>query len=142
MLDDPPPNLARYVFRHPRARVTFPDWSTAADEQVSRLHAAELQWGEDPAFSALLEELLSVPAFAARWPTHNVATKLRGNQLLLHPDVGELSIVSEALDLPDGGGQRLITWLPADDATANAIRFVVTETAAASPPKLRVVGEP
>ena len=141
MLDDPPPNLARYVLRHPRARVTFPDWATAADEQVSSLHAAELFRGDDPAFGALLEELLSVPDFETRWPTHDVAATLRGNQRLVHPDVGELSIAFEALDLPDGGGQRLVTWLPADDATAAAIRFAVTDNAAASPPNLRVVGD-
>jgi transcriptional regulator with XRE-family HTH domain len=141
MLDDRPPNFARYVFRNPRARVTYPDWSTAADEQVSSLHAAELQWGDDPAFAALLEELLSVPEFAARWPTHDVAAKLRGNERLLHPDVGELSIAYEALDVPDGSGQRLITWLPADHATATAIRTALTDTAAVSPPNLRVVGE-
>jgi hypothetical protein len=138
MLEHPPPNLARYVFRHPQARVTFVDWSNAADQQVSSLRAAELNFGEDADFGALLDELLSVPEFAARWATHDVAATLRGNQQLLHPDLGELSIAYETLELPDGGGQRLITWLPADEATA--VRFGVADTTA-RPPKLRVVGE-
>lgn len=141
MLEDPPPNLARYVFGHRDARTTFPDWSTAADEYVTRVHAAELQWGDDPAFSALLGDLLSRPEFAARWPTREVATKLRGNQRLVHPDVGELHVAYEAFDLSDGSGQRLVTWLPADNSTATAIHFAITDRAA-SPPKLRVVGEP
>jgi hypothetical protein len=46
------------------------------------------------------------------------------------------------LDLPDDGGQRLITWSPADDATATAISTALTGTAAVNPAQLRVVGEP
>jgi hypothetical protein len=141
LLDDPLPNLARYVFRHPHAQATFPDWSTAAHEQVSNLHAAARNWGDDPAFGALLEELLSEPEFAARWATHDVSATLRGTQQLHHPDIGELSIAYETLDLPDGGGQRVITWLPADDATATAIRIAITDTTATDAPKLRLVGE-
>jgi hypothetical protein len=142
ILDDAPPNLARYVFVHPGARATFPDWSNAADEQVSALRAAQINWGDDSAFAALLDELLSVPEFAARWAAHDVAQRHRGHQRLRHPDLGELSIMYEVLDLPDDSGQRLVTWLPADNATATAIRTVLTGTAADSLPHLRVVGAP
>jgi hypothetical protein len=142
MLDSPSPNLARYVFRHARARATFPDWSIAADEHVSRLRGAEPQWSDDPAFGALLDELLSEPEFAARWPAHDVAQRHRGNYRLFHPDLGELSIKYEVLDLPDDGGQRLITWLPADTTTATAFRAAFSGAVAVSPAQLRVVGEP
>ena len=126
-----------------RVRVrTFPDWSSAADEQASRLRAAELKWGEDPTFVALLDELLGVPEFAARWPAHDVAQRHRANNRLLHPDLGELSIVYEVLDLPDDGGQRLVAWLPADNATAAALRTARTGAVTTGPPQLRVVGDP
>jgi transcriptional regulator with XRE-family HTH domain len=142
MLDDRPPNVARYVFCHPNARATFPDWSVVADAHVNSLHAAEIRWVDDPAFAALIDELLSVPEFAARWATHNVSANARGSQRLVHPTVGELSIAYEVLDLPESGGQRVVTWLPADNATATAIHFAITDTPTTGSARLRVVGEP
>lgn len=38
ILNSTTPNSLRYVLTDPRARDTFPDWSTVADEQVSYLH--------------------------------------------------------------------------------------------------------
>src|SRR5262249_3742278 len=70
MLDAVTPNLARYVFTHPRARAAYADWDAAADEQVAHLRAAEPRWGDDPAFAALLEDLMKVDAFTSRWSTH------------------------------------------------------------------------
>src|SRR4051794_37796433 len=73
MLDEPRVNLARYVFIHPDARTVYVDWDAAADEQVARLRASEPRWREEPAFAALLEELLAVEEFTSRWSTHPVA---------------------------------------------------------------------
>ena len=138
----PPPTSPATCSRIPAPRATFPDWSSAADEQANRLRAAELRWGEDPAFVALVDELLAIPEFAARWPAHDVAQRHRANNRLLHPDLGDLSIVYEVLDLPDDGGQRLVAWLPADNATAAALRTARAGAVTTGPPQLRVVGEP
>ena len=58
------------------------------------------------------------PEFEARWDAHPVDEKRRGSKLLTHPEVGDLAIAYEVLDLGDDTGQQLITWLPADDVTA------------------------
>lgn len=39
----------------------------------------------------------------------------------MHPLVGELRLSYETLDLPDIEGQRLIVYLPADEATSTAL---------------------
>jgi transcriptional regulator with XRE-family HTH domain len=91
MLDDARVNLARYVFTHADARTVYIDWDAAADEQVARLRAAEPRWREEPAYVALLEELLAIDAFASRWSTHPVAEKRRGEKQLRHPEVGDLA---------------------------------------------------
>ena len=114
-------NLARYVFTHRDARTVYADWDAAADEQVARLRAAEPRWGEEPAFVALLEELLAVDEFASRWSTHPVAEKRRGEKRLQHPEVGDLRVAYEVMLLADEE-QQLVTWRAADDVERGATR--------------------
>jgi transcriptional regulator with XRE-family HTH domain len=135
LLDHERVNLAAYVFLHADARRTYPDWDDVADEQVRQLRSNAVCWGEDPAFAALVDELLAVPDFARRWAAHPVSEKRRGVKRLVHPTLGALRVAFEVMLLPEGD-QRLVTWLPADDATAVALRGVVP----VSPAQLRVVG--
>jgi transcriptional regulator with XRE-family HTH domain len=136
MLDHEAVNLARYTFLDARARAVYADWAVAADEQASRLRSASVRWGHDGGFTALVDELRAEPEFAQRWSAHPVSEQRRGEKRLVHPDLGELRIAYEVLLLPDDTEQQLVTWLPADDATAAALRATVP----ASPPQLRVVG--
>jgi transcriptional regulator with XRE-family HTH domain len=139
VLEDEAPNLARYVFLHDEAKRLFRDWEWAADEQVGRLRWAQARWGNEPQFASLLDALRTVPEFAARWEAHEVAEKRRGVTRLMHPDAGELRIAYEVLTLPDED-QRLVTWLPYDDAAAAALRVALSTGEAVSPARLRVVG--
>lgn len=123
MLADDAPNLAAYVFTHPRSREVFTEWTRVADEHVAQLRTASLRWGHDPAFVALLERLHPDPEFAHRWSTHNVNEHHRGMTLLRHPDAGELRLRFETLQLPNDGEQRLTTWFPADESSEAALRL-------------------
>jgi hypothetical protein len=124
MLDVEPaehPNLVRFVFRHPGARAVHPQWRAAADEQAGRLRRALTLWSHEASVRALVDELLDDPEFAVRWNAHPVDEKRRGTKVLTHPEVGDLAIAYEVLDLADDSGQQLITWLPADGATATRL---------------------
>jgi transcriptional regulator with XRE-family HTH domain len=141
MLDDELPNLARYVFLHADAPVVYPDWSTAADEQISRLRAATARWGDDPDFAMLLNELRAAPEFSERWSTFATTDKRRGSMRISHPDLGRLRLNYEVLLLADDiDEQRLITWLPADDASASALAGAGDDAVPSSPAQLRVIG--
>jgi transcriptional regulator with XRE-family HTH domain len=141
MLDGAVPNLARHVFLHPDARTVYPDWADAADEQVSRLRAATARWGDDEGFAALMDELRAVPDFIERWSIFATAEKRRGTAQIAHPDLGRLRLNYEVLLLPDDDDeQRLITWLPADDATAQAFTRTGDTAVPTSPAQLRVIG--
>jgi transcriptional regulator with XRE-family HTH domain len=141
MLDGEPPNLARYVFLNPSAPTALPDWAQSADEQASRLRAASNRWGSDPRFVALIEELSAGSAqFATLWSSHSVVEKRRGVKRLVHPEAGEFRVAFEVLLLPDDGEQRMITWLPADDASATAMSGLLAAAEPVSPAQLRVVG--
>jgi transcriptional regulator with XRE-family HTH domain len=141
MLDDAMPNLARHVFLHPDARTVYTDWVAAADEQVSRLRAAINRWGDDDDFAALMDELRTAPDFTERWAIVATTEKRRGTTHIVHPDLGRLNLNYEVLLLPDDvDDQRLITWLPADDATATALARPGGTGVPTSPAQLRVIG--
>ena len=141
MLDGAIPNLARYVFLHPDARTVYPDWVAAADEQVSRLRAAPSRWGDDESFAALMDELRTSEAFVERWSIFAATEKRRGTTRLAHPDIGHLRLNYEVLLLADDvDEQRLVTWLPADEATALALARAGEAAVPTSPAQLRVIG--
>jgi transcriptional regulator with XRE-family HTH domain len=141
MLDDAAPNLARYVFLHPSARAVYPDWTAAADEQVSRMHGATARWGDDESFAALMDKLRTVPEFIERWSNFATTEKRRGTTRIVHPTFGRLRLNYEVLLLPDDADeQRLITWLPADEATATALTRANESDVPTSPAQLRVIG--
>ena len=59
----------------------------------------------------------------------------------MHPVSGRLRLDYEVLILPDDvDEQRLITWLPADDATAIAFARTGNAAVPTSPAQLRVIG--
>jgi transcriptional regulator with XRE-family HTH domain len=141
MLHGAVPNLARYVFLHADARTVYPDWIGAADEQVSRLHAATARWGDDHDFATLMDELRTSPDFNARWSLFAATEKRRGTTRIVHPHLGQLRLNYEVLLLADDIDQlRLITWLPADNSTAAALAGASGNAAPSSPAQLRVIG--
>jgi transcriptional regulator with XRE-family HTH domain len=140
LLDDDPPNMARFVFLHPSAPSVFPDWDGAADTQVSQLRSASVRRHENERLVALLAELQDLPEFASRWSAHQVAEKRRGEKALKHPEAGDLLVAFEVMALGDDGDQRLVTWLPADARTEAAFNELNETAAPSSPARLRVVG--
>jgi transcriptional regulator with XRE-family HTH domain len=140
MLENAEPNLARYVFLNQDARTVYPDWTAAADEQVGRLRAASVRWGDNEHFGTLMDELRTVPDFVERWSKFPTKEKRRGSTRILHPDFGRFHINYEVLLPDDVDEQRLITWLPADDSTADAFASLGDTAAPSSPAQLRVIG--
>ena len=105
---------------------------------MSRLRSAWPAFGEDAAFGRLIDDLSAAPGFTDRWSSHAVDQKRDGAKRLVHPDVGELRLTYESMTLADGH-QQLITWLPADEVTATALRSALAIDRPTSPAMLRVV---
>jgi len=120
MIEGNPPNLARYVFLSPSRRAALPDWHSAADTVAAGLRAAETRWGSDPRFEDLLKQLRTIPDFAERWDAHITERAGPGNVRIAHPDAGILRIAVEVLLAADAQ-QRVICWLPDDEATQSAM---------------------
>ena len=141
MLDGAIPNLARHVFLHRDARTVYADWAAAADEQVARLQAATSRWSDDEDFAALMDELRLVRDFNERWSILAVTEKRRGVMQIVHPDLDRLNLNFEVLLLADDlDEQRLVTWLPANEATSVALARGNDTAVPTSPAQLRVIG--
>ncbi|MDQ7910738.1 helix-turn-helix transcriptional regulator [Phytohabitans sp. ZYX-F-186] len=133
LLDGDPPSLHRFLFTDPRARTAYPDWERRADEAAAALrfeardegdeHTRELvDWLSVAAGGPFIERLSQPPALARATGVHR----------LVHPEVGELSLAYETLDLPAGDYQQLVVYLPADEATGAALDAVTDRLAAAA----------
>jgi hypothetical protein len=137
LLDDDPPNLLRYTFLRPESRDLYRDWEAIAREQVGNLRAHVATTVGDADAERLVGELTTRSTeFVAYWSCWEVAEKRTGTKQLDHPDGGALAVDFSALALPEGGGLRLVTYLPADDASAAVLDELVAER---SPGHLRLV---
>ncbi|GAA3750686.1 helix-turn-helix transcriptional regulator [Plantactinospora mayteni] len=121
LLDGVMPNFARYVFADERARIAYPDWEHVADEQVAMLKQGPFR--ADRHVAGLADELtmLAGEAFTGRTGTVPGLPRSNGIVRWVHPEVGELRLAYEMLDLAAEDDQRLVVYLPADAATGGAL---------------------
>lgn len=138
MFDDDPPNLARHLFLHPRARAARPHWAVEADRAVGRLRAASVHWGDHDSFTSLIHDLQEAEGFAERWSTYLPGDERRGTTAIVHPDAGRLRLDYETLGLSHDD-QQLITWLPADEQTVASMTAMLDPSKVESPARLRVI---
>jgi transcriptional regulator with XRE-family HTH domain len=111
------PNLARFAFLSPAAKVFYPDWDGAANVAVALLRTEAGRNPHDPALTALVGELSTCSTdFRARWAAHNVRTHYSGRKTFSHPAVGELALSYDVMDLPGDGGLSLTAYTPEPDS--------------------------
>ena len=129
LLDDGPPNAARYHFMNPLAHRIFSDkdWESIADEFAGWLRSAQIELGSDERFSALIDELCTVPEFAQRWASHSISHgRQHGVLTMVHPDVGAVRFKLEVL-LVGESHQWLQMWVPKDELTRKAMAELISE---------------
>ncbi|RAY12759.1 transcriptional regulator [Actinomadura craniellae] len=121
LLDVRPPHLARFVFTDDRARTVYPDWERVADERAAALRAAAALG--DPYAADLAKELTAAAgaSFGDRFTAPGALPGYTGVERWAHPVAGELRLAYESLELPDADEQRLVVYLPADDAASTAL---------------------
>ena len=127
LLDPDPPNLLRYTFLQPASRQAYRDWSATARAQVSDLRAGSTRPDQHDDIEAVVAELsVKSPQFARLWANHDVGEQRSGVTRLLHPAVGPLDVQFDVLIVGDRSEHRLVTYLPADDASAVALDRAIT----------------
>jgi transcriptional regulator with XRE-family HTH domain len=106
-----PVNHARFIFLSPRAPDFYGDWERAANDTVAILRTAAGRDPYDRDLSDLVGELSTrSDEFRTRWAAHNVRIHRTGVKDFHHPDVGDLSLTYEMLDLAADSGLVILTY--------------------------------
>ncbi|MER5599250.1 helix-turn-helix transcriptional regulator [Streptomyces sp. NPDC002265] len=104
-------NLARYYFLHPAAREVFPEWETRIRGCVARLRALAGTDPDAPDLAQLLGELLlKSEDFARLWERYDVRPHRPGTKHFHHPQVGDLTLGYQTMQLEDTPGHRLVAY--------------------------------
>jgi transcriptional regulator with XRE-family HTH domain len=135
VLDTParPANLARYCFLDPSAEAFYPDWEQAADTTAAILRT---EAGRDPynrALTDLVGELATrSDAFRTRWAGHDVRLHHTGAKRFRHPEVGDLTVGFNAMELPADQGLTLSVYT-AEPGSESAEKLGLLASWAATP---------
>ena len=104
-------NLARFQFLDPASREFYPDWETMARMCVGVMHA---QVGRNPGHRGLQDlvgELSTHSSdFAELWAAHDVRIHGAGTKRFHHPEVGEVVLVFEELQVTADDGLALYVY--------------------------------
>lgn len=77
----------------------------------------------EPAWEELIAELAAVsPEFRDMWANHDVAGHVTATKKFLHHAVGEVTFTAVSMRLLATPANRVVVYLPADEATAIAMR--------------------
>ncbi|WP_245568432.1 helix-turn-helix transcriptional regulator [Nocardia concava] len=123
-------NTARLTLLDPATRATQLDWDRVARETVGNLRRNLARHPDDARLRQVIAELRTEsPEFAVWWDDHTVQDRSHGTKRIRHPEVGDLTVCYDNLTSPDGADHSLTVLTPADEATAAALRTVLTSHA-------------
>jgi len=106
----PGQNMLAWRLLDPAARDFFVDWDEATEVAVAGLREVNADAPDDPCLQQLVAELSSASArFRELWARGDVGYRI-GVTHVRHPDVGELFLLRNRLNLPHSGGQHVITF--------------------------------
>lgn len=95
------PNFARYHFLDAGSHDFFVDWESGAAATVALLRAEAGREPHDRTLRDLIGELSTLSRdFRTLWAAHDVRIRHEGVKRLQHPDVGELELTYQSVDLP------------------------------------------
>ncbi|MEV4835892.1 helix-turn-helix transcriptional regulator [Nonomuraea sp. NPDC049486] len=122
----PGTNLLLTIFLDPSVRSFYIDWEKAAANVVAGFRFLEGAWPHDPRIQEVLRTAMeNSREFADLWRRRDARGKSDAAKVLLHPDVGELTLQLQAFDVRSAPGQQLIVYHAQEGTrTANALRLL------------------
>ena len=115
----------RDVFLDPAEQALYPDWDRATANVVAGFRRSVGTDTDDPRFIELVGELsLASDRFRALWARHDVGLYQGAGVTLDHPQVGEITLNREKLEINGSGGQILAIY-HADAGSDNAEKLAL-----------------
>ncbi|MBT9608284.1 MAG: helix-turn-helix domain-containing protein [Microbacteriaceae bacterium] len=105
------PNLARYIFLDPHAQTFYAAWEQVARDTVAALRIEAGRNPFDRGLTDLIGELSTrSDAFRTWWASHNVRLHTSATKTFHHPEVGDVEVTGEALNLASEPGTTIIAY--------------------------------
>lgn len=122
------PNMARFIFLDQRARDYYADWPLARSLTAAMLR---FEAGRDPLnqdLTALIGELATrSPQFREDWADRDVHEHRTGQKTFRHPEVGDIEVVYDVLELPGEPGLSITTYsVETGSASADKLNLLAT----------------
>lgn len=96
-------NFARYHFLDESSKDFFIDWEAGAAATVALLRAEAGREPQDKTLRELVGELSTASEeFSAFWASHDIRIRHEGTKRLQHPEIGEIELTYQSVDLPTG----------------------------------------
>jgi transcriptional regulator with XRE-family HTH domain len=104
-------NVWRYLFLHPTARALFDDRDNQLRECVTYLRALSGLEPDARDLAQVVGELaVKSPEFVRLWDRYDVRTHTRSHKTFHHPEVGDLTLGYQSMQLHGTPGQALIAY--------------------------------
>ncbi|WP_420098467.1 helix-turn-helix transcriptional regulator [Corynebacterium sp.] len=130
-----PPNIARHAFLDDRAKNFYPDWDGFADITVAILRTEAARDPHNKSLHDLVGELCTrSDEFRTRWGAHDVRHHGSGFKTFRHPEVGEMTLAYEGMQMEE---ERGLTWTiyvaEPDSPSEDAMRLLASCIATGTP---------
>ncbi len=120
-------NLSLLLFTRPELRARMLDWDRDASRHVAMFRGTMAAHAGEPAFEQLAARLRGESAeFRKFWERHEVARPEVKLKRFRFPGIGVLRLDALGLWLVDRPGARMVTYTPADEASALGLRRLVS----------------
>lgn len=135
------PNTARFAFLDPRGQEFWRDWDVVASDMVAVLRAEAARQPYDKGLTDLIGELSTrSEEFRQRWAAHGVMRHLNGEKRVHHPEVGDIDLTYETMELTTDTGLTLIAYgtepgSPSEERLQLLANLVATAAAAIPEPE-------
>lgn len=135
----PGSNRLRAIFLDDAERELYPDWDQATVQLVAAFRGSVGTDTKDPGFVQLVGELsLESETFRRLWARHDVHSRHGASVRMRHPEVGDLTLQREKLEIGGTDGQLLVIYHAAPGSeTAGLLGLLgsVSESSARSMPE-------
>lgn len=109
--EGPVPNRARFAFLHDAAHDFYQDWDASVRNVAALVHAAVGRNPRDAALVQLVGELTTgSPVFSELWAEHDVLRYRNCPKSYHHPEVGDLTVSVEPLELSMDAGLTMMVY--------------------------------
>lgn len=118
-------NFARYHFLDEASKDFFVEWEAGAAATVALLRAEAGRAPYDKALRELIGELSTASEeFSAFWAAHDIRIRHEGTKRLQHPEIGEIELTYQSVDLPTGKrAWHDLSFYTAEPGTTNEERL-------------------